>query len=431
VGKFIKNKNKRVKKDDKPLLVNTNLDTTVHDKDNPSTKKVSFNKSVINKSLSQYKLLIPSELSLEVKREKQEAPQLINNFENSGNKKQPIFATSINPDKELEKEGELDLIDKPDNLVAYWTPKDYNKGDVVKVKQNGVDILYECLIKHSPGVYKKYGGFHFSELFIKSGKSLKLWGDLAKSNKLVHDISYENFSFKDGLLDNDQIDTINKKINKILAHEMLELSFIDLFFFRAFIKNKSIALIANSSDLLSKKNGDLIDSYDIVVRFNSYKIDKEHTGEKTTIHASIYLQDENLDKYVPIRFIVSNRLDRWAKKLKNNNNVKQGSLLKYNHHTVLENHFKEKHPPTTGFTTLILLLKLGGYEKIDMFGFNFYDDGQNSIFRTENGMKIPISDVHNYNFEKQIIMDNSHKFDKKNNIITFYDYSTQQKNTNS
>jgi len=48
---------------------------------------------------------------------------------------------------------------------------------------------------------------------------------------------------------------------------------------------KNIIIVGNGSSLLDKENGSKIDSFDIVVRFNGFKINgfEKHTGTKTNI----------------------------------------------------------------------------------------------------------------------------------------------------
>lgn len=224
-------------------------------------------------------------------------------------------------------------------------------------------------------------------------------------------------------LDIDAILSMSKNIDHELNKRNINRSFIDLLNFKKFIEDKSIILVANSSDLLENKNGSLIDSYDIVVRFNSFKIDEPHTGVKTTIHASVYLQDINLDYFVPIRFIISIMFKNWVNKIESLDKFKQSFLLKYNHHNEIQGQKTTSAPPTTGFVMLTLLLKLGGFKKLDLIGFNFYETGISSILRTNEGFALDISTVHDYAFEKDIIMKNASNYDKKNNIITFYDNS--------
>jgi hypothetical protein len=225
-------------------------------------------------------------------------------------------------------------------------------------------------------------------------------------------------------LNSESIDKLSKTIDRELKIKNVNRSFIDLTNLKNFISGKNIILVANSSDLLKNKNGRLIDSYDIVIRFNSFKLDEEYTGKKTTIHTSVYLQDINLDQFVPIRFVVSISLKNWIKKIESLDKFKQSLILKYNHHNEINGQKITNKPPTTGFVMLTLLLKLGGYEKIDLIGFNFYENGLESILRTDEGVSLNISSVHDYNFEKNSIMENANSYDKENNIITFYDNSS-------
>lgn len=218
------------------------------------------------------------------------------------------------------------------------------------------------------------------------------------------------------------VDNVNGFLDKFLDRNSISMSFIDLVSFKNFIKGKKIALIANSSDLLKYKNGEDIDNHDIIIRFNSFKLDKEYTGDKTTIHASIYLQDINLDYFVPIRFIVCNNVSKWVNTLKKVNKYNQTFILKYNHPSILSIDYKKSL--TTGLNTLITLIKLGGYDQIDMYGFTFYEGGKESILRTKAGLASGISTVHDYEFERDFIYSRMSEHNKNKNIITFYDNST-------
>lgn len=55
--------------------------------------------------------------------------------------------------------------------------------------------------------------------------------------------------------------------------------------------SKKIIIVGNGSSLLSRKNGSLIDSFDVIVRFNSYKIKgyEEYVGKKTNIWFTVNL----------------------------------------------------------------------------------------------------------------------------------------------
>ena len=214
------------------------------------------------------------------------------------------------------------------------------------------------------------------------------------------------------------------KINLFLGNKKNNVSFFSLINFKRFIKGKRIVLVANSTDLLKHKNGKFIDDHDIVIRFNSYKINKVFTGQKTTIHASVYLQYVNLDKFVPIRFIISNKISNWYKSVSELVKFKQSFILKYNHHNDISGISNDKRPSTSGLVMLKLLKRLGGYKEINLIGFNFYEGGEKSILRTKEGLEYPISKVHDYDDEKDFVMSNAYEYNKKHNIITYYGDNT-------
>jgi hypothetical protein len=82
-----------------------------------------------------------------------------------------------------------------------------------------------------------------------------------------------------------------------------------------------------------------------------------------------------------------------------------------------------KAPPTTGLVMLLLLLKLGGFKKISMYGFTFYENGKESIFRNSDVAGLvadEISDVHDYSYEKWFVFNAATEYDNLNNIYNFY-----------
>jgi len=299
---------------------------------------------------------------------------------------------------------------------------------VINIDEVKKDSIIEETVVVPERIYLKRGVSVASEQTIKKGAVIdKVFEkkDLKKGQQGGRNLteSYNILNDKKNL-DLDGIISLSKHVDNELDKTNVSRSFIDLINFKKFIEDKNIILVANSSDLLENRNGRLIDSYDIVIRFNSFKIDEVHTGKKTTIHASVYLQNINLEQFVPIRFIASISLKKWITKIKSLNKFKQSFLLKYNHHNEIQGQETIGAPPTTGFVMLTLLLKLGGFKKLDLIGFNFYESGTSSILRTDEGMGLSISNVHDYNLEKAIIMKNASNHDRLNNIITFYDNST-------
>jgi glycosyltransferase involved in cell wall biosynthesis len=239
--------------------------------------------------------------------------------------------------------------------------------------------------------------------------------------KIAHDQHIKTFLkyvYENALLDDSQIIKTNNIIDTELNKRGMKLSFIDLSCFKRFIKNKAIALVANSTQLLKHNFGCRIDQHDIVIRFNSFNLDEKYTGKKTDIHVSVYLQYENLDVFVPIRFVISNHLGRWLDTIKALDHFKQGFLLKYNHHATITKEYMDPTPSTSGFVTLLLLLKLGGFAKINLFGFTFYAEGQGSIYRNAKGMEYEISKVHDYDYEREAITLAASEYDKKTGVIS-------------
>lgn len=384
MGILIKNKTKRVQRDatKQPVLTNTATNKSLIGEEVVVVEKKEIKKGFADKKIVNKDPVKTTINSVAVGKEGKKSTLLFENNERNESTTNPLF-NRIN--RFVKSSGRNSIFDK---VVA----PEIKNSNVAKSNNKVVNNIYH-----------------------KGRKNINFMKN--KNNK------YYDFVFTKGPMNEKDIKHINNELDQQLNNLKINLSIMDLYFFRSFIKDKTIALIANSSDLLNKKLGAEIDSHDIVVRFNSYKILKEDTGEKLTMHASIYLQNENLNNFAPIRFILSGNKIHWAKKILTLNKFNQSTILKYNHHSILPDNFRDDSPTTTGFATLILLLKIGGFEKINMFGFNFYQNGNDSLFRTDVGMKSSISTVHDYFFEKEFIMEYSYEYDDKKNIITFYDYS--------
>lgn len=195
-----------------------------------------------------------------------------------------------------------------------------------------------------------------------------------------------------------------------------EIRLISLANFAKELENKSICLVANSSDLLNYENGEYIDSHDIVIRFNSFTLNTLHTGQKTSIHAAIYLESYNLDIKTEYRIIISNSKRNWVKAVNQLSPTSQDYILDVNWPLGLINSddYSSNKVPTTGFNLILLLYNFIQYSKVSLVGFTFYNDGLSSIYRHKS--IVPhISKVHNYNFEEKWI--NSVFLNTNNNIF--------------
>lgn len=237
-----------------------------------------------------------------------------------------------------------------------------------------------------------------------------------------------SFVFREDIA-NDSIARINGKLLKLLEARK-DLCTMDLLAFKRYIKGKRIALVANSSQLLDFQHGSLIDSADIVCRFNAFEIIPDHTGSKTDVHAAVYMHSYKYNEYVPVRFVNSVSADRWAAAVKSNvNPYAQGSLLLLNHIQELiwssKNGYIEMAPPSTGFVFLMVLLAIGGYQDISMYGFTFYkNNSPDDILRSSElpyMTKQEIAEIHDYALEASFVKNNASEHDPRKNIFRFYD----------
>ncbi|MBA2948969.1 glycosyltransferase family 29 protein [Streptomyces himalayensis] len=178
--------------------------------------------------------------------------------------------------------------------------------------------------------------------------------------------------------------------------------------FRNRIAGKSICLIANSAKVGESSMGAEIDSYDLVMRFNSYKIDPVHTGKKTDIHVSIHKHAFNWDKPVDIRLITGGNSADWKYSMRNKlvpgaqNYVGDESLRWPVRNIGGWTTEQFSAIPTSGFNMLWLLDFLDVSPTLDLIGFDFYESG---AYRVAEAMKLPITNVHEYSSEKAWVME--------------------------
>ncbi|WP_431962844.1 hypothetical protein [Actinacidiphila sp. bgisy160] len=177
--------------------------------------------------------------------------------------------------------------------------------------------------------------------------------------------------------------------------------------FRNLIAGKTICLVANSQRVGTGTMGREIDSYDLVVRFNSYRIEAPATGTRTDIHATIHMHDFNWDKKVETRLVFGGIHHQWRNSLRRR--LVPGAQRYVGDRTlrwpVREiGRIDEKAMPsipTSGFNMLWLLDFLDVNPKIDLIGFDFYDTG---AYRLQEAMKLPIAAAHGYADEKDWVM---------------------------
>jgi hypothetical protein len=180
--------------------------------------------------------------------------------------------------------------------------------------------------------------------------------------------------------------------------------------FRSYVAGRSVALVANSPSLIGAGLGDEIDGHDVVLRFNSFALDPEHTGSRTSIHVAFHKYDFNLDVPVDVRILISAREDLWRESMKLRIRpdaqtwLGDGSLRWPSVQLGLISADDPFKLPTAGFSMTRLLMHLGVCTAIDLYGFDFYESG---MHRLAGAVKIPHSRGHNSAAEKAWVLDHA------------------------
>lgn len=186
-----------------------------------------------------------------------------------------------------------------------------------------------------------------------------------------------------------------------------DLKIMDVGSLRKFLDGKRLCLVANSEKVAQSGLGDLIDYYDLVVRFNSFRIDPVNTGSKTSIHALIHMHAFNWDVPVEVRVVFSGDPTAWRRSIVSHLNP---NAQRYLGDESLRWPLRsadlvgdDAHPdvPTSGFNMVRLLDFLDVSEAIDLIGFDFYEGG---AYRLDEAMSLPIAAAHNYNAEKAWVL---------------------------
>ena len=189
------------------------------------------------------------------------------------------------------------------------------------------------------------------------------------------------------------------------------------------------AIVGNSGKLLDFQNGALIDSRDVVIRFNGAITNGylEYSGTKTTIrimncHYILNLEDENYFKHQKSRFPEMER--DFLLQLKNEIIIfktnpswelwKKNEVLKHvdesnkilffsDEFYNLAKQMNDNKEASNGLMALLLALKY--FKEIDCYGFSFYGDGFKG---------------HYYEEIKDRSVKNNHNFDKERKIFELF-----------
>ncbi len=160
---------------------------------------------------------------------------------------------------------------------------------------------------------------------------------------------------------------------------------------KQYCDNKTIAIIGNSSKIINKKFGKEIDNHDIVVRINHapkfMKLYPDSVGTKTTIMS-----------FGLSRLEIAKQIAELCKPLYNLFLIRcNGEITDYSPYHSFKNpvhsstdEYKElkkqfdTFKPSTGSVTINYFLKNINYNKIDLYGFDFFNSSS-KIVKNEFG----------------------------------------------
>lgn len=182
--------------------------------------------------------------------------------------------------------------------------------------------------------------------------------------------------------------------------------------FRNRIAGKSICLVANSSEIAGSSLGEEIDAYDLVVRFNAYRTEAEHTGVRTDIHVTGHRHSFNWSRPVETRIVFAANSWEWKQALRDRLVPgAQRCLGDESLRSPLRNigrAGREDWPaePTCGFNTLWLLDFLDVSPVLDLIGFDFHAGG---VHRLQAAMRIPVPAAADSRREKDWVMERAQR----------------------
>lgn len=145
--------------------------------------------------------------------------------------------------------------------------------------------------------------------------------------------------------------------------------------FRNLVQGRSVCLVADSELLRRSPTGAEIDSYDLVVRFDSYTIDAPFTGVRTDIHVSDHGHTRNWGEPVTIRIVLGRLQHAWQRSIRAlvpgaQRYVNDRSLRRPVADRALVGDDAAPAAPTSGFAMLRLLDFLDVNPVIDLVGFD-------------------------------------------------------------
>ena len=203
--------------------------------------------------------------------------------------------------------------------------------------------------------------------------------------KHQYDIGSEYFDINFGANNNGyNIDKILSLSDRILNDD-----------FNYDFKGKTCAIIGSSPNVMNSENGKFIDEHDYIVRCNLGRVDgfEKYVGSKTNFRVisskSFGYKEYKICSTHDFGFFPSRKNEHFIIKPPINENYRWtvGGLINIidsNNKTsivspeslkTISSNFEHMKEPTTGFLAIILFLQF--FDKIDIFGFDFYTSKDN------------------------------------------------------
>jgi len=210
-----------------------------------------------------------------------------------------------------------------------------------------------------------------------------------------------------------------KAVPTVTRETARAISPLDVGGLREYLRDKSVCLVANSARVGESNAGSVIDSYDVVARFNSFRIDPAHTGTKTSIHATIHLHKFNWSVPVDVRLVFSGNAKAWRDSVNKyvdpdaQNFLGDRSLRWPVRDPALVGDTRLVDVPTSGFNLLRLIDLLDVSTVIDLVGFDFNLSG---AYRLDAAMRLPVAKAHDYSAEKDWVL--AHATDVSDLVIS-------------
>jgi len=146
------------------------------------------------------------------------------------------------------------------------------------------------------------------------------------------------------------------------------------------MNDQKIILIGNGSSVLDNKNGSKIDSFDVVVRFNNFKVEnyEEYVGSKTNywftwsdFYEKIHL---DIDRIYFHSWVKHKEKDKNYIKMQN----KYPNIIVVQYEVLPEIRLEIPEYPHNSFSTGLIAthLMLKEYKKVFIYGFDWWQEGR-------------------------------------------------------